>query len=497
MATSEHWTSLLSWLATQKVPTHEFKAVIQSPSESSHGDRRLVAVQDIPESTSILTLPHNVLLNTNTIPKEFIEGVHGSQLTSTQALTLFLTTYRSTKRASPPADDETSSIKYPFDEYLFTLPTAFPDIPLVWVLEDFYEGNTKVIDAGDAKNFKRLETYLQKNVTTPSQDLFKTYRLMTYTTFRKSHDVLCRFIQDWSSLLPTLRERHPSPFLEELIWAWLIVNTRSVSFDLGHKDHADNIVLAPAFDMANHSPTSRVTAVVTPHALTMYSSAPTGRVRSPLTDRLLEFSGSSSSSGAPPRDPSSSSSSSSQPEAPCVIRRGEDITFSYGPHSNPTLLAEYGFIASPAHNPWDSIDVTPLILALFRSGYHPHLQKIDMLKTANYWEDYTIQCDPLECSHRILVALRLLHTASERVSEWWDHVEGQRDEMDEEVEDAVRTTVDQLFSELSASSRALLNTLHSPVLHPAPLGLSSYAFQCLKTLAINESNAISSYPSGM
>jgi hypothetical protein len=69
--------------------------------------------------------------------------------------------------------------------------------------------------------------------------------------------------------------------------------------------------------------------------------------------------------------------------------------------------------------------------------------------------------------------------------------------MDEEVEDAVRTTVDQLFSELSARSRALLNTLHSPVLHPAPLGLSSYAFQCLKTLAINESNAISSYPSGM
>jgi hypothetical protein len=38
MATSEQWTSLLSWLATQKVPTHEFKAVIQSPSESSHGE---------------------------------------------------------------------------------------------------------------------------------------------------------------------------------------------------------------------------------------------------------------------------------------------------------------------------------------------------------------------------------------------------------------------------------------------------------------------------
>jgi len=470
MKTSKEWVDLLDWLEKEGVCTGDFNAVLQSSSTNS--SRSLVAIQDIGESTPILALPQSVLVHTKTIPKEFVDGPC-SELSSTQALTLFLAVYRLKRRTS---QDE-KKFEYPFGCYLSTLPADFSEIPLVWLLEGFFE-DTAGIHASDGTQLERLETHVRQAPPHAVKRLFTPYHFMTGTTIRKSQDVLCRFINDWSALLPILLDRYPAARLGDLLWAWLIVNTRCVSFDIGKKHHADNIVLAPAFDMANHSPKSKVTAMVTPHTLTMYSSPPRGQTISPLTKRPSDFS-------APP-SPSGSSSKS-----PCV-RQGEEITFTYGPHSNATLLTEYGFITSE-HNPWDSIDVTDQIVALFDPSNQAHLTKIELLKSTDYWEDYTIQCDPLECSHRNLVALRLLHTPEEQISHWRDHIDGLVDELDRDIEDAVQDSLDQLFSQLTSTSRQLLHAIELPDPDLASLGLSAYSLECLRTVAANEFKAISSY----
>lgn len=430
-----------------------------------------MAIQDIGESTPIIALPQSVLVHTKTIPKEFVDG-RCSELSSTQALTLFLAVYRLRRRTS---QDE-KKFEYPFGCYLSTLPADFSEIPLVWLLEGFF-GHTAGIQASDRTQLERLETHVLQAPTRTVKRLFTPYHFMTGTTIKKSQDVLCRFINDWSALLPILLDRYPAARLGDLLWAWLIVNTRCVSFDIGKKHHAENIVLAPAFDMANHSPKSKVMAMVTPHTLTMYSPSRWQAI-SPLTKRP--------SDSSPPSSPSGSSI-----KPPC-IRQGEEITFTYGPHSNATLFTEYGFITSE-HNPWDSIDVTDQIVALFDHSNQTHLTKIELLKSTDYWEDYTIQCDPLECSHRNLVALRLLHTPEEQISHWRDHIDGLADELDRDIEDAVQGSLDQLFSQLTFTSRQLLHTLQLPDPDLASLGLSAYSLECLRAVATNEFTAISSY----
>ncbi|OAV88137.1 hypothetical protein PTTG_09308 [Puccinia triticina 1-1 BBBD Race 1] len=457
--TSKQWSELLDWLESEDASTGEFKVAMHSSTDRG---RSLVAIEDIEEATKILSLPRSALLDTKTIPKQFIKN-HCSELTSTQALTLFLTVYRLNRRTSKDLE----KFEYPFSCYLSTLPADISQIPLVWQLRAVL-GSLEEIDPSDLAQLDRLRTAL---TTTNS---FTFYQLMTTTTIKQSNDVLSRFINDWANLLPTLRDCYPDARLGELLWSWLIVNTRCVSFPIGAKNSADNIALAPAFDMANHSPVSKVTAVATPQTLTMYSSTPqvnlNARAEPPPSYQSLA--------------------------APCQPRfmKGQEITFSYGPHSNSTLLTEYGFVASEP-NPWDSIDVTDEIVALFDHSNPTHITKIELLKNTGYWEDYTIQCNPLESSHRILVALRLLHSSEEKISEWQDHIDGLVDELEGEIEQAVQCCLAELFALLKARSRALVESIARPAIDPSSLGLSAYAIMCLKTLASNEMTAVSSYPS--
>ncbi|KAA1093208.1 hypothetical protein PGT21_028596 [Puccinia graminis f. sp. tritici] len=461
--TSQEWIDLLEWLERNETNTGEFKATMRS---STSKGRSLVATEDIEESTSILSLPRSVLLDTKTIPQEFVEK-HCLELTSTQALSLFLTVYRSSRRNCADPD----RFEYPFGCYLSTLPDDLSGIPLVWQLRAVF-GKMDEIDPTDLAQLDRLQTHVRPAPPpTDSFNPFDFYQLMTPTTINQAEEVLLRFIDDWAALVPTLRDCYPNARLWDLLWAWLIVNTRCVSFNIGAKKMADNISLAPAFDMANHSPISRVTAVANEQTLTMYSTQP---------------------AGLGPTNPALSFPHSSPSDQPCMIRKGQEITFSYGPHANSTLLTEYGFVASEP-NPWDSIDVTDHIVALFDRSDPTHLKKIELLKNTDYWEDYTIQCDPLESSHRNLVALRLLHTPEGRLAEWEAHIDGLADELSRDIEQAVRRTLDELFDQLQAKSRALVQKLEGANICFAKLGLSAYSAQCLVTLAANELKALSSY----
>jgi hypothetical protein len=89
--------------------------------------------------------------------------------------------------------------------------------------------------------------------------------------------------------------------------------------------------------------------------------------------------------------------------------------------------------------------------------------------------------------------LRLLHTPEARLSEWEAHIDGLADELSRDIEQAVHRTLDHLFDELKARSRALVQRLEGPDICFAKFGLSAYSAQCLVSLASNELKAVSSY----
>ncbi|KAI9630983.1 hypothetical protein KEM48_013403 [Puccinia striiformis f. sp. tritici PST-130] len=300
------------------------------------------------------------------------------------------------------------------------------------------------------KNSSTIDYYLpfESYLNTLPQDYpvkngqFKCYELMTWDDHKQADEVLDRFVKDWTILNHT-KPSHPSFHdcrLSDLAWAWLIVNTRCVSFDIGAKDHDNNITLAPGFDMANHCSSSKVTTIVNRKGITMYSSDPT------------------------------ETTNHSKP----IIKKGEEIKFKYGPHSNSTLLTEYGFVDSHQINPWDHIDISPLIISLFDPDNLAHQNKIDLLKVTGYWEDYTIQNNPLEISHRVPVAL------------------------DDVVEELVHSTIVQFIQSLLIQSQSLVDHLNTfnlgQDLQTDEFGFDTlYSFNCLKTLAINQLHSLSSY----
>lgn len=86
------------------------------------------------------------------------------------------------------------------------------------------------------------------------------------------------------------------------------------------------------------------------------------------------------------------------------IRKGNEIFFSYGNHSNDFLLVEYGFILT--ENKWDEISLDGVILPLFSEKQKESLEKADIL--GGFVLDKKMAC------YRTQVALRLLCMPLER-----------------------------------------------------------------------------------
>lgn len=83
-----------------------------------------------------------------------------------------------------------------------------------------------------------------------------------------------------------------------------------------------------------------------------------------------------------------------------AINKGDEMSISYGNHSNDFLLAEYGFILSSEDNTWDETPIDFLILPLFSDS-----QK-QALKDANFLGKYVLDKDGV--CYRTQVALRIL-----------------------------------------------------------------------------------------
>ncbi|RKF53562.1 SET domain-containing protein 4 [Erysiphe neolycopersici] len=188
------------------------------------------------------------------------------------------------------------------------------------------------------------------------------------------------------------------------LYAWLLINTRTFYFippskyrsgsiqsnnatggrcSILHRD--DCMALNPFSDYFNHSP------------------SPSAAVK--ITNRAFEIS--------TIRD----------------VKANEELTISYGNHSNDFLLAEYGFFLDD--NPWDEVLLDDYIFPLLNSSQKEQLECFGFL--GNYVLDRNSVC------HRTQVVLRILYLSLPR---WESFVKG----LDDGEKDQPRT--DQILRDI-------------------------------------------------
>lgn len=74
------------------------------------------------------------------------------------------------------------------------------------------------------------------------------------------------------------------------------------------------------------------------------------------------------------------------PAKQILIREGDEIFYTYGAHSDDTLLAEYGFVLGVPLNSHNNVDVTQRVEALFhRLDTAEREEKVDLLREHQYW----------------------------------------------------------------------------------------------------------------
>ena len=150
-----------------------------------------------------------------------------------------------------------------------------------------------------------------------------------------------------------------------------------------------------------------------------------------------------------------------------ALRAGDEVFFTYGPHDDALLLAEYGFClpvstSGECDNIYNSLSLDQEIEAAFRANGEKGQAKRELLEEYGYWgsvdaawylmsillrhrtlicSEMTLQAHPppASSSWRVLVALRMLHTRTGQHTDaelalWQDMCAGEREEISDENE---------------------------------------------------------------
>ncbi|KAJ9121714.1 hypothetical protein QFC22_002334 [Naganishia vaughanmartiniae] len=167
---------------------------------------------------------------------------------------------------------------------------------------------------------------------------------------------------------------------EDLLWGWLNVNTRTLYLQLDmppipNTAYADrsatgarattesdseqqNHSMAPMLDLANHSHLHMENG-------STEAEQSAGASRSKLCAvHLIEESATTSSKSRTNSDaPLGWRKRTFEVCAPknAKVKKGDEIVFAYGPHSDETLFAEYGFVPLEGENPWNEVLLDDLI----------------------------------------------------------------------------------------------------------------------------------------
>lgn len=155
----------------------------------------------------------------------------------------------------------------------------------------------------------------------------------------------------------------------EFLTAWMCVNLRCLYMKMPQgKTEADNMTLAPYVDFLNHTCEDQCGIKVDGRGFQVMTST-----------RYVA---------------------------------GDQLFFSYGPHSNEFLLCEYGFTLP--ENSWNHIDISDYIVPLLNPD------QLTFLEERDYAGDYTVNCEGM--SFRVEVALAVLQEPKPEESRRLSHL---------------------------------------------------------------------------
>ncbi|BGP13733.1 hypothetical protein JCM10213v2_001671 [Rhodosporidiobolus nylandii] len=406
----EGWQALLAWLAKfpgSKDPEKHIRLVHNAAG------RGLVARGDIPPNSLLISIPNTALLNRKTL-KPLYPPVFADKLNAIQWLSLHIALeFRShVSSPSPPqpsfnrSSSTSSTSSAPQKDYwpfLATLPRAFPTVPLTWSVNSLTLDTLRAeyaVSAEDASLRERAEREKRAGEGEKERRRRKRYTdlcaLLPPAVRKRQEEIEKKFKEDWRTVQGVWAaqdEKKGELAFFDFLLGWLngkSLNTRCIYFDIDGKA-ANNLTLCPI----NHVP---------------------GRTTKPHpTISSLTFSAPPSSSADPP------------------LKDGDELAFSYGPHGDDFLLAEYGFVAG-RENVYNSVEVDRFIEGLFEAQGKEGEVKKGVLADEGYWGDMTLQAtpEPPSASWRVLVALRLLHLrlpsalslSVDTIAPWYNVVNG-------------------------------------------------------------------------
>ncbi|KAF8959069.1 hypothetical protein BDZ97DRAFT_1839701 [Flammula alnicola] len=366
-AVHPYWNLLIEWLSGHGMDISQDKLPVQARSSPGAG-YGLLALRSIEPSTPLFSIPAKALLNSLTLEPHYPPT--RPKLTCTQFVSLHLLLHR-------PMKGHASSDPL-FGPYISVLPRDFDSHPLTWLWkkEHINCGTTSTLEA-------------QLVDALPSRILVKLDKIANL--FEVDFKRIQAYLQSNPTLL-TGRDPDVTQLEPDYLWAWLNVNTRCVYHRLAKsRSNPDNMTLCPILDFANHTISPPYT-MPKPTQSEIWDTGPLGRRK--FGDNFVLL---------------SPSTATTSPH--------EEIFLRYGPHSNSTLFAEYGFVMAPSPNDASDetsggeIELQGVIETLFLKRGSVGSWMKEILVVEGYWGDWTMHCTPKPAhpSYRLITALRIYH----------------------------------------------------------------------------------------
>ncbi|CDZ96753.1 N-methyltransferase [Phaffia rhodozyma] len=438
----QDWQSLIRWLTEE----HGMENLYVSCEEIPGAGRGIYQTASFPYNkfappSNVLSIPTSALINAHTLrthyPSQFtplpltkskkasssrsktsLEKAQTEDgepdeiypLTATQLVTLHLALHNPNQPAL-----SSLSTQDPWAPFLKVLPQSFRwHHPLTWLVAEVDQEGDQ--EAPGMKRWRDLERFLPKEVRRLVQDVEKRFweDVKVLKTVLKTH--------------PTYSSTDLSTSLSQssLLWAWLNVNTRCLSFPLllEPSSGTNDLTLAPILDMANHSSSS------TPIPCTLPSSVPASKASTYVLP---------ASEDQP--DPRSDGQNDSKRE----------VLLQYGPHEDGFLMAEYGFVCYPPDeegrggNEWNEVCVDRWVEEIVSSLGSEGAKRKEILEEERYWGQYTLHLSSTpHPSHNLITALRLLllpvpSSSSTDIQAWRDTILGYLPFVSDANESSVRS----------------------------------------------------------
>ncbi|WVQ81248.1 hypothetical protein IAT38_003370 [Cryptococcus sp. DSM 104549] len=446
------WEKILKWLK-DTYPGFETSILLE---DSPGALRGMITSDTIKPRATLLHIPSSAMLNPLTLlaaSSSVTASTHPDRHSIPRHLfpqpTHVTSSVNSSKRLKPSPSSPTNGVTATpaFPRQLDTTELLTLQVALSRDPQKRYESDWQVYIETLPKDFRPWHpaTWVIKPEDASKQDDWEwwhsLYEIGTSPTLKaKIQDVKKRFETDYGVLMEVLRKEEPFKShnmasvltQEDFLWAWLNVNTRSISIPLGLPGPSErmNHTLVPILDFINHSSNPnfvapRVRQLPTPSPAARPGPGPTTRrTHKVSTSEDWAGHGTGYSRNGVHLVPGKIDLRLIAPERGMEL--GEEVRFEYGGHNDAMLFAEYGFCETPegeGEEKWltlkyGELDLGWMVDELWKEKVGEKDEEDDeeeekqkVLEAIGCWGSNIVhaQPSPVHPSHSLLMTLRVLH----------------------------------------------------------------------------------------